>query len=242
MQQGRTHNEGRHWAVQCAALIVCVAQLGCGGATATDAGGSDASPTASADDSAGGAVAALFGPSQSASLARLKRVRTVKDTEQGPGMTTCEEALSSTPTEGRQITIGAYGAAGKYGSDQAGVTVAASDFCALPETPTTLNTAVGFDGNGLVATFVLEGDVNAGCSDSTTIVMRAGSAGIWRNTTDYSPQVWGTFDFLVNGEPLTLHCTFYLGSNETIQYADCSNESGTVVDQDSSASCQIVSE
>lgn len=236
MNSIKAHNGARgriYWGLVAGMLLV-----GCGSAGVGTDGSTDATSTASND--AAGAVALLFNAGVSGNLAKLKVAESGSESQSDGGNgSTCEEALRGSDNSEHPITVGAVGTPARYGSTETAVTIAEEDFCALSSSPTALNTAAGFDGSGLVATFTIDGDISTSCTGDTTIVMQAGSKGVWRNTSDYSPQVWGTFNFLVNGEPLTLDCTLYLGADETIVFADCSDENGTVVSQDRSASCQV---
>jgi hypothetical protein len=202
-----------------------------------------ASTSASANDAmAASAASQLFGSSTSANLAASK-VLLVKSTDsRSESYSTCDEALSDTagPDAGT-VKIGSYSAPGAYGSLNYLNQLEADGSCALEDG--SANPAT--DQSSLVASFELVGTVDGSCTEDdgvTTIAMLPGSTGIWRNTQEYSPQIWGTFNFLINGtREITLDCTIFLGEGEEVLFADCTNDSGTVVAQDTSASCSIES-
>lgn len=230
--------------VRCLAMLLGMVGLSACGAA--DSGGTTIASDTPASGDAAAAVAQLFGKSaSSASLSKLK----ITKVEQGtPGTyDTCVEVLSGQINNEHPINTPAYGAAATYGSQnsngQYALAVTADDFCTQADG--TVNTGTGADGKGLVAAFLLTGDVNGSCTGGTTIVMQAGSLGVWRNRLDtdtgvsYQPEIWGNFHFLVDGVATQLDCTLKLGAGETIIFADCSDGSSAVVSQDTSASCQI---
>lgn len=170
---------------------------------------------------------------------------------------TCAEVMGELEDTGGPdgILMGAYGDEGYYGSFDAGVDLAADDFCAAPDG--TENAGLAFDGKGRFATFELGDEVGGTCVHSdgevVTIAMLPGSTGVWRNTEEteddpaYAPEIYGSFTYLINGEDeITLNCTIFLDANEgpddtedTIVFADCSDENGTVVETDGGCSCEL---
>lgn len=143
------------------------------------------------------------------------------------------------------IVTGSYGLSGTYGSAGEPMTVSEDDFCTQPDG--TENTGSGPDGLGLFATFELIDAVEGSCTsdddDVTTIEMQSGSTGIWRNTEDptYYPQVFGSFTYIINNDnEAVLDCTIYLNDDETVAFANCSDENGdVVVEEDGSANCEF---
>lgn len=220
---------------------------GCGGATSQSGeDGTGESGTANA----AAVAASLFGAGGSSGSAVVKLKWSHEeggDCSGDPGCT-CEQALSGSVDHEHPIEDGAYDLPGVYGSAENPIDVSEEDFCSLPDG--TVNDGMGPDGWGRLATFELTGDIEASCENGdgsvTTIAMQAGSAGLWRNTdaTDdepsYEPQIFGTFNYLIDGsETVTLDCTIYLTGDETMAYANCSDDSGTVVEQAAEADCQI---
>jgi hypothetical protein len=128
------------------------------------------------------------------------------------------------------------------------MTVSEDDFCTQPDGIE--NTGSGPDGLGLFATFELVDSVDGSCEtedgDATTIQMQSGSTGIWRNTEDpnYYPQVFGNFTYTIDGdEETTLDCTIYLNDDESVAFANCSDENGdVVVEEDGSSNCEFTTE
>lgn len=161
---------------------------------------------------------------------------------------TCADAAGESEGSGRPegIIMETFSATGFYGSTTYGVTLAATDFCALPDG--TENTGLGTDGRGRFATFELTADVMGVCRDDaedTDFAMGAGSTGVWRNTTatadepDYRPQIHGSFVFEFSGESLAVDCTIYLGESENILFADCTDENGENITQATDETCEF---
>lgn len=236
--------------------------VACGSTASTTA--STSSTTTSDDTSdvtgAASAAGALFGSSSSASLSVPQQalVRFVEQAQQQYGGSpyendeayTCASLDSS--EQGDQpdnVTTSGYGDPGIYGSDNQNVTVAEEDFCF--QSDGTANTGTGPDGNGRFAAFELEGDVDFSCTGADApaeIVMQAGSSGVFRNTLEtaddpaYWPQIYGAFNFLVDGEEHTVNCTIFLTEEQSFAYADCTDENGASVAQEEDTDCSYVPE
>lgn len=153
---------------------------------------------------------------------------------------TCVEDFSS---EGpQQVTTTGFADEGTYGSSSDPLTVTADDFCTQPDGEA--NTGNGADGAGLVAAFEISDAVNGACQDEEgdtfTVSMLSGSSGIYRETNDYHPQIWGQFLFEVEDEgQIQVDCTIFLGENEEVLSASCTDESGEVVSQDDASTCEF---
>lgn len=126
-----------------------------------------------------------------------------------------------------------------YGSADNSITLNQNDYCQQPDG--TDNTGTGPDGNGLFAAFELIGDVMGTCtnSDVTTLTMKAESEGIFRETQAFSPQIYGSFIFEVDGETVEVDCTIFLVEDGSVNSADCSDENGDTVLQDTDSSCSF---
>lgn len=158
---------------------------------------------------------------------------------------TCSQLDEGGPS---QVETVAFGDAGTYGSEDYSVSLAATDFCELSDG--TENSGSGPDGLGKYATFEIIADVSMTCTgeDTAEIAMTSGSVGVFRNTvaTDttpaYQPQIYGAFIFDVDGTEVTVNCAMFLAEDETVLFADCSDENGEAIVQDSDASCQVQSD
>lgn len=202
---------------------------GCGAASTS---GTNAATDTSNTDAAAAVVAQLFSSGAGANLAKA-----ASGEGQDLGDTCAFVAADLEPSASVQVS--GYRAVGAYGSANALLNVEADDFCTQPDG--TSNSGEGPDGGGKLAAFELVGQVTGDCN-GTTVLMQSGSVGVWRNTDSYEPQIWGTFNFAVDGESLTLDCTLYLQGNGQVAYADCTDQNGTTVVQDSSAQCQFSDE
>lgn len=245
-------------------IIVGIAILSvtaCGSATDTSTASTDDSGTEDATTAASAAAALFAGTSGSASVSALTIPRSVlnryvqesldeENSEQyeGGSSDTCLWAGQESEDMAEMIVTGQYGLAGTYGSEGEPMTVSENDFCTQPDG--TENTGSGPDGLGLFATFELIDAVEGSCTsddgDVTTIAMQSGSTGIWRNTEDptYYPQVFGSFTYIIdNDNEFALDCTIYLNDDESVAFANCSDENGdVVVEEDGSANCEFTTE
>lgn len=236
-----------------AALIP--AFVACGQTTASDATTTAANDTTSSTatsgdlDSAASAAGALFsgGTQSSLSVPQQALVRFVEEAQEEAWDSPYENdenytcASIDTDDQPDNVTTLGYGDPGEYGSENQSITVAEEDFCFLPDG--TANTGTGPDGEGRLGAFELIGDVNFSCSgddEPGEVIMQSGSFGVWRNTGDYLPQIYGTFSFLVDGEEYDVNCTIFLNEDEEMEYADCTDENGDTVAQESDTSCQYV--
>ncbi|MBI4237183.1 MAG: hypothetical protein HY696_02040 [Deltaproteobacteria bacterium] len=203
---------------------------GCGAASTA---GTETASTASTSstDAAAAAVASLFSSGAGANIAKAA---SVESQSQDLGDTCNFVAADLAPSTAVQVSP--YRDPGAFGSVNALLNVDAAHFCTQPDgTP---NEGAGPDGEGKLAAFEITGQVTGDCN-GTTILMQSGSVGVWRNTDSYEPQIWGQFNFDVEGESLTLDCTLYLQGNGQVAYADCSDQNGNTVVQDSSEQCQF---
>lgn len=233
------------------AFVAC-GQTTTGDATTTSTTDTTSSTATSGNlDSAASAAGALFsgGAQSSLSVPQQALVRFVEEAqEEGWGSPyendenyTCASIDSSEQPE--NVTTTGYGDPGEYGSENQSITVAEEDFCFLPDG--TANTGTGPDGEGRLGAFELIGDVNFSCDgvdEPGEVIMQAGSFGVWRNTGEYQPQIYGAFNFLVDGEEYIVSCTIFLNEDEEMEYADCTDENGNSVAQESDTSCQSVYE
>lgn len=136
--------------------------------------------------------------------------------------------------------------AGTYGSASYSMTVGADEFCQSPDGAE--NPGLGPDGRGRFVGFELTGGVPGNCDEGTSFTMSAGSSGIYRNTDEtddepsYHPQIFGTFNFDIDGESVTVDCTIFMAEDEEVLFADCSDETGVSVIQDTDVRCEFNAE
>jgi hypothetical protein len=175
------------------------------------------------------------------------------DCDDDPGCT-CTNLLEGFEDGADDLEFTTYGSAGIYGSDNLSITVDEEDFCTESDGQTE-NSGLGPDGLGRFATFVSQEDIPMNCSDAndstvtSTISMKAGSIGIWRNTNEdgdypgYEPEIYGTFIMASDTDEVTINCTIYLGSDdEDISVSDCTTEAGAEVETESDVSCAFDTE
>lgn len=222
------------------ALVACSAVGSDSSVDATNASDDNAVGT----DSAATAVASLFGGSASASMSQPLTISKdalnlmVEQGQEQAEFDTCD-FLDQGPGE---VVISAYGDPGTYGAEDYTITVAEEDFCTLPDGTET--TGDGPDGEGRVAAFELEMAVSGTCvnedSSETIVEMQAGSAGVFRNNDDYYPQIFGTFTFVIDGDnSMDVDCTIYLNEDQTVDFAQCTDENGVVVEQSDTSECEF---
>ncbi|MCP5464843.1 MAG: hypothetical protein H7A33_07460 [Deltaproteobacteria bacterium] len=227
---------------------ILVSSFACGSASSTS-GISDADDSSS-NSSVASAAGALFGgsSSQSSNLtvpsALLQEaIRHAEEESEEDGNETCNTIEDESGPSG--IVMGYNGAEGSYGAEDYAMDVLEEDFCR--DSDNNENTGTGPDGVGLFGTFEMEEDVIGNCEDADgnafTIDMLAGSSGIWRNTGDYQPEIYGTFVVEdESGNQTTIDCTIFLDEDENIVQASCSDENGVEVEQESETECSFSSE
>lgn len=237
--------------------IAAIASLvACGSATSESA--ATTASTDAADDTAS-AVASLFGSGASASVSAnltisSDAIRRLADAAQDEAQgqegeydggdyqeyDMCAEFSDASHPEPDGVNTSAFGAAGTYGAEGNSITVTEADFCTMPDgTPNT--------GDSLVAAFEISDDVSASCTDAqdsvTTVTMQAGSMGVYRNTDEYFPQIYGSFVMVTDNDTVTVvNCTIYLNEDETTDYASCTDENGVTVEQSDDTSCDFSQE
>jgi hypothetical protein len=228
------------------ALIAC-------NAVSSDTSTATATDSSTSADSAAAVTGSLFGNSGSGaqltvSTAVLERfVEAAEEDAEHQDNDTCEPLISGEDQGPDGVSTAAYGDPGVYGSQNNEMAVEEGDFCAAADG--TENEGDGPDGNGRFGAFEITDDVLFECTDEgvESIVMQAGSYGIFRNTAEtedapaYQPQIFGSFSYLIDGtDEVALDCTIYLDQSGTIAYADCSDEDGAVVVQESDTTCSHV--
>lgn len=220
--------------------IVVPSLVACG--SAHDAGTSVSTGNDSADVAAAAAGSLFSSGDAQLSISKGLLARFVEQAEeyeqQGSPNDTCEPLLNNTEDSPEGVDATAYGVAGSYGSTADLVDLSEEDFCALPDG--TENVGDGPDGEGLFASFELIDDVLFECTGEgqSSIVMQSGSYGVWRNTEEHQPQIYGTFNYLIDGvEEIAMSCTIYIGDAGEIVYANCSSAEGEVVVEESDTSC-----
>ncbi len=117
--------------------------------------------------------------------------------------------------------------AGTYGSTSDPVTVTVDDDCESEAT-------------NAFAAFELTADVAGTCTGDLSVTMKAGSAGISRNTSEYEPEIFGTFSFDVNGTTYEgIKCTIRLDGNGAVVTAvsSCVDSAGAAVTMSASNTC-----
>lgn len=236
--------------------IAILSVTACGSATGTSTASTDDSGVEDATTGASATAALFAASSSSASVSALTIPRSalnryVQESLDEENSEQYENGSSDTclwvgqESEELMIVTGSYGLSGTYGSEGEPMTVSEDDFCT--QSDGTENTGSGPDGLGLFATFELTDAVEGSCTsddgDVTTVAMQSGSAGIWRNTEDptYYPQIFGSFTYIIdNDNEFALDCTIYLNDDETVAFANCSDENGdVVVEEDGSANCEF---
>lgn len=218
--------------------------LSCSGsATSTDSGDTEADATSS-----GAAVAALFSSGEEAQLNKgtMQRLANLIATEvkaqeegdeeeggeeegDGEERNTCDDPDGDGEGDGpEEVSVGFSGEAGTYGDPSANaIEVTADDFC--QDADGTEN-----EGDDLFATYELTSTVTGTC-DSGTLEMTAGE-GVWRNTDDCFPQIYGTFT--INGTEVD--CYMCLSEDGSPDDGSCSNISdGSAVTLNADDSCTI---
>lgn len=243
-------------------IFLIILGLGCG-----ELGTGVSNPPTNPSDKAASAVAALFSSSSETSLNLPLKIpsllldlvvkRALADHEEGHAPDGSGQECTNDP--GCTCTFVASGERGDdqvddslylevdgstaFGSTARSITVDEDDFCTQPDGTT--NTGSGPDGRGRFAGFTLAKAVVGSCG-STTITMKSGSTGIWRNTEAsgdtpaYQPEVYGTFIMSTEDVESRFNCTLFLGGNEEFLYANCSDvDTGEEVTQDVDTSCSF---
>jgi hypothetical protein len=210
-------------------------------ATTSGSGGSSGSSDPAGTEASGAAVAAIFSSGDSALLKKsdLERLAAliIKDAHaqaEGAGeRDTCDDPDDDGEADGPQeIDSPLTGTAGTYGDTNGTTTTLTDDHVCLGSDGAE-NTGTGPDGNGLFASFTLEDTITGTCDDGT-IEMTAGT-GVWRNTDDSFPEVYGTFT--INGTEVS--CTMYLNENQTVRDGSSCSAGGETVDMDVDQSCTL---
>lgn len=125
-----------------------------------------------------------------------------------------------------------YGDAGTYGAVGYETTVTANDYCT--DASGTSNTGTGPDGDGLFRSFRVSIATATCAGGATHVYLREGS-GIFRNTSDHFPEIYGTFT--VAGQDLD--CTIKLNEDGTADEAHCTDSSGVEVVAEGSGNCTL---
>lgn len=126
------------------------------------------------------------------------------------------------------------GTSGSYGSNNDSITLSESDFC--NDTSGNENSGSGIDSNGLFGVFELRQNLTTTCS-SDSIILNAGSSGVFRNDSSNNVTLYGTFSISINSATSSLDCTMSFSSDGSLISADCTDSSGTTITADSSDSC-----
>lgn len=246
-------------------LFLLLFQISCGGNIGTGVGNPPTNPI-STTNKASAAVSAVFATSDTASLnpilkipQQLMNAIVKKAMAQSQSCDSrfqaciCEQIATNGRTENPEnVSETGFRDPGVYGSTNNSLTLTADDFCTQPD-GTTQNQGSGPGGEGLFAGFFINTNIEVNCTEngeSTTIQMvgnnqQTASNGIFRNTTDtdgnlqYAPQVYGSFIFAIDGEETSVNCTLFLGLNEEVEFADCSDADGNTIEQSTSSSCVI---
>lgn len=211
-------------------------------------------PPTSTTSKAALAVSALFSSSEestSVNLALKGRLAKLRVTE-GSNLL-CEDGINCTCEQledmemSTLITVSYFGDAGEYGSVTESITVEEDDFCRLSDG--TDNTGFGPDDNGLFAAFEVIAAVEGSCVDGEETIdfaMAPGSFGIYRDLSETNTwadsyiNVYGTFTIDVDGTQTEVNCAMNVsGQDEDVVFADCSDEDGNIVTQDTEANCEF---
>lgn len=125
-----------------------------------------------------------------------------------------------------------YGDAGTYGAAGYDIAVAETDFCT--DAGGTDNSGSGPDGDGRFRAFRVS-IATASCGgDATKVYLREG-AGIYRNTADHFPEIYGAFT--VAGT--SLDCTIKLNEDGTADEAHCTDGNGDEIVSESGGDCTL---
>lgn len=227
------------------AFVLTSLLVGCGSSSSTTASTSDTSSTNS--ETAAAAAGSLFGGSNSsAALTSIPRSslqaylnaaeseeQEIEDSSAGE---TCS-SLDSDQNDPEGVAISPYNDPGTYGAPETAVTVEEADFCELPD-------GTANEGDDLFAGFELTGSVEGDCvlEDGTEVLvtMAEGSYGIWRNTDEYEPEIYGRFSYVFEDEStLEVDCTIYLDGDGLVVSADCTDDNGLIIETDNEANCSF---
>jgi hypothetical protein len=241
-------------------VVAITALTACGGATSESAATSSTESSDNVSDSTVSAVASLFGSGATANVSAnltissdvIKKLVDEAQDEEGQGYDgeeqdgeyreydMCLEFADDSHPEPENVNTSAFGAAGTYGAEGNSITVTEADFCTMPDgTPNS--------GDDLVAAFEIADDVSASCTDAedsvTTVTMQAGSMGVYRNTDEYFPQIYGSFVMVTDNDIETVvNCTIFLNEDGTTDFASCTDENGATVEQSDETSCDFSQE
>ncbi len=175
--------------------------------------------SSSGSGSIGAAIGGLFASSGESSIHPVEN-DTCGEFDGEPGS---EEGNPSGVSTAATIT------AGTYGSSSESVTVTADDDCES-------------DAENAFASFTLTEDVEGDCSSGGNVTMKSGSSGIFRNTSDYVPEIYGTFSFVAGGTTYTdVKCTIRMNGSGTIVAAEssCEDSAGGALSLTSSDTCSF---
>lgn len=226
------------------AFVLTSLLVGCGSSSSTTASTDTSSPNS---ETAAAAAGGLFGNNNSsAALTAIPRsslqayLNAAESEEQeieddSPGET-CS-SLDSDQNDPEGVTTSPYNDPGTYGASETAVTVEETDFCELPD-------GTANEGDDLFAGFELTGNVEGDCvlEDGTEVLvtMAEGSYGIWRNTDEYEPEIYGRFNYeFEDGSTLEVDCTIFLGDDGQVVSADCADDNGLVIETDNEATCSF---
>lgn len=224
----------------------------CGGS------GDDSPDTSDSVSNTGAAVAAVFGTgsdqnvvaqaiAKSAAKLATRTQDDSEDTQEGDGTggpegagerNTCDDPDGNGEADGpEEVSALLTGTAGTYGAEGDNITVTADDFCQDADGE---NSGEGTDGGGLFASYTLNSDVTATCDDDTTLTMAGGSdsSGIWRNTDDCFPEIFGNFSI----DGTVVSCHLCLGENQTVGSNSTCSTGGSAVSLASEVSCNLSTE
>lgn len=241
-------NTSKHFLIT---LFFIFTLIGCG--TENGAGTGVSNPPTVSTTKAAAVIAAVFSSADSnASVSSAMLINAISQHhlyQVGPDGEPCADndpacTCNDGDTGGANIDIQQFGDAGTYGSANFPFTVETTDYCELENG--TDNSGSGADGDGLVNSFTILNDIPVNCEGETsTFNMGADSTGIYRNTTAeqtgtaYWPQIFGTFVFSVDGSEVIVDCTIFLMEDQTIDFADCSDENGEALNLDSDMNCTV---
>lgn len=129
----------------------------------------------------------------------------------------------------------AYGFAGTYGAADHDMEVDTDDYCELEDG--TGNTGTGPDSDGLFRSFrvSIATSVCGDAGETTNVYLRSGE-GIYRNTADYYPEIYGSFT--VAGTEL--NCTIKLNEDGSTAESYCTDSDNNLIEvTDPSINCVL---
>jgi len=144
---------------------------------------------------------------------------------------TCDDPDGNGDSDGpEEINTPLTGTSGTYGdaANNNTITVDQDDFCVGDD-------GAENEGDDLFASFELENTVTGTCTDDTTVSMTAGE-GIWRNTDDCFPEIYGTFT--MNGTEIDCHICMAEDQTLSGDNSSCS-AGGSAVTLNSDVECTL---